>query len=180
MSESKHFKKHGRNSSAVPDYWLDSDALMTPKDAPYRFEMIPQFWEFIERKADEGIIASSVLVYKEICEAYDDDPLRTWAEARPGPPLFLEPDEAVQRCMNEVANYVNANYEAPWAGKFLSGADPWLIAHAKAKGGRVVGFEREHGLGGKEPKIPNVCLALGLPNRINTYAMLAELSFRVS
>ncbi len=64
MSESKHFKRHGRNSSAVPDYWLDSDGLMTPKDGPYRFEMIPQFWEFIERKAAEGIIASSVLVYK--------------------------------------------------------------------------------------------------------------------
>lgn len=68
----------------MPDYWLDSDSLMRPKDGPYRFGLVPQFWKFIEEKAAEGVIASSVFVYQEICDAYDDDPLRIWAEDRPG------------------------------------------------------------------------------------------------
>jgi len=182
MSGSKHFKKHEGNSSAVPDYWLDSDGLMTPKDGPYRFKMVPQFWEFIERKAAEGIIASSVLVYREICDAYDNDPLRTWAEARPGPPLFLEPDEDVQRCLSQIVDYVIENYhDAAEVTHFLSKADPWLIAHAKAKGGRVVGFERSGGgAGSKKPKIPDVCQALGLPDPIDTYEMAAILGFRTT
>ncbi len=180
MSGSKHFKKHGRNSSAVPDYWVDSDGFMTPKDGPYRFAMVPQFWTFIEQKATEGVIASSILVYKEICDAYDDDPLRTWAQARPGPPLFLPPDKAVQRCLNEVVDYVNKTYKAPYTAGFLSKADPWIIAHAKATGGTVVGFESRHGQGAKEPKIPNVCQALGLPDPIDTYEMADKLGFKTS
>lgn len=159
----------------MPDYWLDSDALMRPKDGPYKFELLPQFWEFIHEKSIEGVIASSVFVYQEICDAYDDDPLRTWAEARPGPPLFREPDKAVQRCLNEVADFVNANYRPEWAAKFLSGADPWLIAHARAQGGKVVTFEAWHGPNAKEPKIPNVCRALGVSDSIDTYQMLVEL-----
>lgn len=119
-------------------------------------------------------------VYKEICDAYDDDPLRTWAEARSGPPLFLEPDETVQRCLSQVVDYVIANYDAPFAAGFLSKADPWIIAHAKAAGGRVVGFERWHGEGAKRPQIPNVCRGLGLPDPINTYEMAARLGFRTA
>jgi len=85
---------------------MDSDSLMRPKDGPYKFELLPQFWEFIDRKSIEGVIASSIFVYQEIMDAYEDDPLRRWAEARSGPPLFQEPNEAVQRCLNEVADFV--------------------------------------------------------------------------
>lgn len=69
---------------------MDADSLMRPKDGPYKHERVPQFWAFIEAQAAANIIATSVLVYKEICEAYADDPLRVWAEARAGPPLFRE------------------------------------------------------------------------------------------
>lgn len=160
----------------MPDYWLDSDSLMRPKDGPYRFGLVPQFWKFIEEKAAEGVVASSIFVYKEICNAYDDDPLRTWAEDRPGLPLFREPSEAVQRCLGDIADFVNANYNPEWAAEFLSGADPWLIAHARVEGGKVVTFESWHGPNARKPKIPNVCRALGVTDPIDTYQMLVELN----
>ncbi len=164
----------------MPDYWLDSDSLMRPKDGPYAFQILPQFWELIEEKATEGIIASSIFVYQEICRAYDDDPLKVWAQARKGPPLFLEPCEAAQRFYKEVVEYVNTAYRPEWAAKFLSGADPWMIAHAKTHGGKIVTFEIPRGAGANEAKIPNVCRELGVPPPINTWEMLIEMgvSFR--
>ena len=164
----------------MPEYWLDSNSLMTPKDGPYKFDRVPQFWAFIEEKVEEGIIANVALVYREICDAYDDDPLRVWAQERPGPPLFPEPTDEAFRCMTEVADYVNANYEPHWAQAFLAKADPWLIAHAKAEGGIVVTFEKLVGPGGKRPKIPNVCRALGISDPIDTWEMLDRLDARFS
>jgi hypothetical protein len=156
---------------------MDADSLMQPKDGPYKIERVPSFWEFIEAKAAAGIIASSVFVYREICDAYQGDPLRIWAEARAGTPLFREPSDDVQCCMNEVADYVNGNYEPEQAQLFLAKADPWLIAHAKADGGTVVTFEALVGPGAKIVKIPNVCRALGLGDPINTYQMLDALDW---
>ncbi len=162
----------------MPEFWMDSDSLMRPKDGPYKFQRVPQFWKFIEEQIAEGIVASSVFVYQEICEAYDDDPLRVWAEARPGPPAFREPTEAVSQCMTEVADLVNANYQPEWAQSFLSKADPWLIAHCRAEGGTIVTFEVLVGPGAKEPKIPNICRDLGLADPVDTWEMLERLDAR--
>lgn len=155
---------------------MDSAGLMTPKDGPYQFALLPQFWECIEEKAEAGIIACSSFVYDEILDAYDDDPLRVWATARPGPPLFVEPSEEVQTCVVEVNDYVNAHYAPAWAADFLAGADPWLIAHAMVDGARVVTFETMREANFTRPKIPNVCRALGVATPINTYQMLVELN----
>jgi hypothetical protein len=157
---------------------MDADSLMRPKDGPYKFHLVPQFWEFIAAKAEEGVIASTSLVYGEICNSYDNDPLRIWAEERPGPPLFREPTDAVYACFKEVADYVDANYRPEWAQAWLKKADPWLIAHAKAEGGTVVTFEVLVGRGAKEVKIPNVCRALKLADPINTWEMLDALGAR--
>ena len=79
--------------------------------------------------------------------------------------------------MSEVADYVNATYEPEQAHLFLAGADPWLIAHAKAEGGTVVTFEALVGPGAKIVKVPNVCRALGLSDPIDTWAMLDVLNW---
>jgi hypothetical protein len=46
----------------MPDYWLDSASLMTPKDGAYAFQLLPQFWQLIEDKAKVGVISSSTEV----------------------------------------------------------------------------------------------------------------------
>lgn len=159
------------------DYWIDADSLMRSKDGPYKIDRVPSFWEFVEAKAEADVVASSVWVYREICAAYEDDPLRIWAEARSGTPLFREPSDDVQSCMKDVTNYVNANYKPEEAQLFLDKADPWLIAHAKADGGIIVTFEVLVGPGAHRVKIPNVCRAFGLHDPINIYQMLDALDW---
>lgn len=63
----------------MPNFWLDADSLITPKNGPYGFDIAPGFWKFLEQKAAEGTIASSITVYSEIEEGAEDDLLQ-WAK----------------------------------------------------------------------------------------------------
>ena len=132
----------------------------------------PGFWSFLEQKANEGTIASSRLVYQELHNGAEDE-LRAWAEARKDGGLFVEPDSHVQAAFQEIADYVNANYPLHQAAQFLSGADPWIIAHAKAHGGRVVTFE-VRAPSSSRPKIPDICDQFGVES-MNIYGVLREL-----
>ena len=46
----------------MPDFWFDTDSFVTPSRGPYRFATLPKFWEFLEQKAEEHVIASSEFV----------------------------------------------------------------------------------------------------------------------
>ena len=158
----------------MPDYWLDSDSFITPKNGPYGFDIAPGFWDFIDQKGAEGIICSPILVYHELVDE-TDDVLAKWARERQTTSLFVEPDEAVQAEFKEIADYVNGRYERSQAGEFLDGADPWVIAHARAGGGEVVTFEVP-APASKRVKIPDVCAYYNIP-WTDTYRMLRKLGF---
>jgi len=130
----------------VPDFWLDSDSFITPNRGPYAFDIAPGFWAFLERVAGEGVIASSRLVYEELHGGTGDD-LSNWAEAMNERGFFVDPDAGVQAAFQEIADYVNNRYPPHQAAHFLGGADPWIIAHAKAYAGVVVTFEARAGRG---------------------------------
>jgi hypothetical protein len=88
--------------------------------------------------------------------------------------LFVEPNPDVQKLMQKVADYVVGNYEQQHAAEFLSGADPWLIAHAIHTKGIVVTHESNRHPNAKKVRIPDVCAAFGVPC-IDTYEMLDRL-----
>ena len=82
----------------MPDYWMDSDSFILPHRGPYRFEALPQFWDFLEQKAREGIIGSpSIVLDKELSADKDDeqDVLARWSRDLKGV-LFLDGSEDVQ------------------------------------------------------------------------------------
>ena len=165
----------------MPDFWMDSDSLIIPHRGPYRFGSIPQFWDFLEEKAREGVIASPELVLvKELSAGPGDeqDVLEQWAKELKGI-MFLEAGESVQSSYNEVVDYVqnNSRFKDYWIAKFLDGADPWVIAYAKAIGGRIVTFETPQPEA-KKPKIPDVAGHFGI-RCINLYDMLTELRFKL-
>ncbi len=160
----------------MPEFWLDTNSFISAKNGPYGFDIAPQFWNFLDQKATEGVIASSRLVYDELHNGAEDE-LRKWAEARKESGLFIEPDEDVQAAFQEIANYVKENYPHHQAAEFLDGADPWLIAHAKAHGGRVVTFESLVSADSKKPKIPNICAALDLEPPVKLWDALRDLGF---
>ena len=114
----------------MAEYWLDSNTFIEAKNGPYGFDIAPGFWVLLDQKADEGVILSTTLVYNELV-ADPEDELADWVKERRASGLFVDPDEAVQDVFREIAEYVNSYYEQNQAAEFLSGADPWVIAHAK-------------------------------------------------
>jgi len=136
-------------------FWIDSDTLMRAKNQAYAFDIAPGFWEIIKRNAKAGKLASSSMVYDEIARGGDD--LSTWANGERATKLFVEPNEAIQKIVTEIANWVKKSYEPQQAARFLKGADPWVIGAALNDDGIVVTHEVPVGPDSKRVKIPNVC-----------------------
>jgi len=92
--------------------------------------------------------------------------------------LFLDGSEAVQERYAEVVQYVQSNgiYRQYWITNFLDGADPWLIAYAKALGERIVTFEVPQPEA-RKPKIPDVASHFDV-DTIVLWDMLQELGWR--
>ena len=152
--------------------WLDTDTFITAKDGPYAFDILPGFWRFLDQKASDGAISSSTEVYDELVRGSDD--LAIWARQRRNTDLFIAPSWAVQSALSVIANHVSAQYEPTYATAFLSGADPWVIAHAMVDSGKVVTFEKAVPTSSKKVKIPNVCQYYGIES-LDLYEMLRRL-----
>ena len=161
----------------MPDYWFDADSFVTPSRGPYRFSVLPQFWDYLEQKAHEQIIGSPEIILTQELMGSDPkkaDELEIWAKRQQGT-LFIPPDKSVQVVYSEVVESVtqNSQYAIYEVQKFLSGADPWVIAYAKALGGKVVTFETPQPLA-RKPKIPDVAVAFGV-RCISLWDVLTEL-----
>lgn len=163
---------------SMPDFWLDSNSFITPSKGPYGFDILPRFWSFLEQKAREGIIASSLLVYREL-QNHVEDELSRWAAKLKDSGFFVDPDPSVQAAFREIADYVKKSYPAHQASQWLDGADPWLVAHARVHGGRVVTFEKRVAASSSKPKIPNVGEKFGVKT-LDLWDLLRELGWRVT
>lgn len=139
----------------MPYLWVDADVLIQAKNRWYGFDFAPGFWQFLDQLVANGVLRSSSEIYRELT-ADSEDELSDWAKARQNSPLWVEPDEAVQAMAAEVINWVNDNFDPVRSAKFLNGADPWLIAHARIDNGIIVSHESPAGPNAKTPKIPNV------------------------
>jgi hypothetical protein len=115
------------------------------------------------------------MVYQEIVTNEEPgDDLAKWMKTRRQSGLFVDSDADVQKAMQNVADYVVGNYEQQHAAEFLSGADPWLVAHAIHTKGVVVTHESNRHPNAKKVRIPDVCAALRV-SCINVYEMLDRL-----
>ena len=90
--------------------------------------------------------------------------------------LFIQPDWSTQAESKRVSEYVRETYaqNQNQMRQFLAKADPWLIAHAIAGGGKVVTQETRAGENSRRVKIPNVCDFFGVES-LNMDDMLREL-----
>jgi hypothetical protein len=159
---------------------MDADSLITPYRGAYRFEVVPQYWDFLKEKAKEGVVGSPELVLdRELTSSNPSqaDLLEQWAKPLRGI-LFLPPDSATQLRYKHVAQYVQTNprFRQHWIAKFLDDADSWLVAYALAHGGRIVTFEKPQPLAAK-PKVPDVAQHFGV-DCVSLWDMLAELKFK--
>jgi hypothetical protein len=161
--------------AVTPIYWLDTNVFIQAKNGPYKFKVFGVFWAFLHEQIGAATIRCPKMVYQEIVNNEDPlDDLAIWIKARRQSGLFVDANADVQKAMNTVADYVAETYEQQHAGRFLSGADPWLIAHAAQTKAVVVTHESGTHPQAKAARIPDVCHALKVPC-IDTYEMLDRL-----
>ena len=163
-----------------PSYWFDSNSFMTPSRTSHRFSRGTRLWDFLEQKALEHIIGSpSIVLDFEITHADKSkaDELEKWARKLDGI-LFLPPNDSVQIYYSQIVQAVSSNpqYKAYEKQIFLAKADPWVIAYAKAYGGKIVTFEKTAPFS-KEPKIPDVAKTLFDIESIILWDALDELGY---
>lgn len=140
-------------------YLLDANTFIEAKDGPYGFDICPAFWVFIERENDAGRLYSIRPIGEELWRG--NDQLAKWAENRKN--LFIPLDAAAHEAAKEVIEYAQSNGFTDAAKvEFLRGADPFLIAYAKAHGHIVVTHETLEKSRLSKVKIPNVCHAVGV------------------
>jgi len=159
----------------MSQYCLDSNVFIQAEMGPYGMDIVPAFWDFLDKKTDEGIIYSSIMVYNELKIGTSE--LSKWVKNRKDNGLFVNPSESVQNKYTEIANYTYTNYRQEQAEIFLEGADPWIIAHSKSNNSTVVTHESLVGPESKKVKIPNICNQFDV-KYINSYDMLRTLNAR--
>jgi|ERR1035437_1367550 hypothetical protein len=163
----------------MPQYWLDAKVFIEANNSFFSLDLVPAFWIWLETNLKADVLCSSSMVYDEILGK--DDGLAKWAKVRKESPYWPEPDGDVQNWYREIVAYVGEQYQASnpaTVGNFLAKADCWIIAHAKAKGGKVVTRESKVDKTSPTPKVPNVCEKFDVPF-METKDMLRALKFKL-
>jgi len=163
-----------------PSYWFDTSSFINPSQFSHRFSRGTRLWNFLAEKAREHVIGSPrICLTLELVpsDRKKADDLAIWALDLDGV-LFLPPDDSVQRYHSETVQYVNGNpqYSPPNIQAFCGKADTWVIAYAKAYGGKIVTFEKPAPFS-KEPKIPDVAKVLFDIDSIILWDALDELEY---
>lgn len=138
-------------------YLLDANTLIEAKNKHYGMDFCPAYWEFLDNEAGKTTLASIDMVLGEL-EEYGDS-LSEWSKEREES-LFIVHSESedIQKKFIEIADYVNQHkiYSESEKARFLSGADPWLIAAGNVLGASIVTHEALVPSNSTKVKIPNV------------------------
>lgn len=155
-------------------FLIDSNILIEAKNRHYGFDFCPAFWDFLDGEIDKTTIFTIKEVYAELSNANDD--LAHWIKDRKDSSFVVTvDDENTQKEFAKIAQYVVSNFSQAEANKFLSVADPWLIAKAKVMEATIVTHEVYAQPNPKKVKIPNICVHFGV-NYTNPFDMLRNLN----
>lgn len=135
-------------------YSFDTSSLLNGRRDLLPPANFPGVWEKIEAEIEQGRVRSVDLVRDELAVMEDD--VYKWASGQPA--LFVDLEEDIQLAAREV---LREHQRLIGVGSGRSGADPFVIALALARGGAVVTEETPRNSLAK-PKIPDVCAALGV------------------
>lgn len=156
-------------------FLVDTNILVEAYRRYYAFDLVPSFWEFLDRNFDAGSLVSVKPVLDELKAG--DDALTEWAKARPQ--FFRDiADEATIQKMGEIADWVaQQGYKQSAVDEFLGIADYFLVAFAAAHGLTVLTHELPSPESKKRVKIPDVCAAFGV-DFVDTFTMMRALGAR--
>lgn len=158
-------------------YLLDANIFIQSNRAHYGLDIAPGFWDWIDAGHRGQVLLSIGPVGSEI--AVGNDNLTTWAASRKN--IFAPMDPACMTSLGLVSNWVvraPVGFTIAAQSVFLASADYQLIAYAHAHGHTVVTYERGEPNSKKRVKIPDACLAVGVPC-IDPFTMMRSESVRL-
>lgn len=134
---------------------LDTNIFIEAKNRYYGFDICPGFWEWMDVVCGHDVVSIET-VCSELMDGGDE--LAAWAKHRRDAAWFLPiDDEPTQTNFMAIADHVtNGQYSESAVEKFLSKADPWLIAKAVALDAKIVTHELPEPGAKKRIPIPNV------------------------
>ncbi|WP_193164100.1 DUF4411 family protein [Microbulbifer hainanensis] len=154
------------------NYLLDANTYIEAKNRYYGMDICPAYWEWLDKKFDEGFVASIEFVGRELKAGNDE--LVDWVKHRPQHFIKYD-DSATQEAFVEIANYVvSGDYNSGNRDNFLAGADPWIIAKAKTLGASVVTHEAVLSPATKKVKVPNICKYFDV-SCVDTFSFMRQL-----
>lgn len=160
-------------------YLLDTNTAITAKNEFYAFEIAPGFWTQLEGKLISEECALIDAVEKELLDGNDE--LTTWIKDlknKNNEQLILKAkdDPEVIENYRRIAElvYNDSKFKPRYKENFLSKADPWIIAAAKAWGDTVVTFEKMPEPNSTKVKIPDICKRIEV-SCITLYEMMRTL-----
>jgi len=159
----------------MPRYCLDSDVFIQAKNGPYGMDIVPAFWDWLDLQFNVGIIYSSTMVYGELVAGGDE--LAQWARRRINSGFFEQPSVQVQQYFQGIADFTRTRYVQHQAERFLSSADPWVVAHAMNDHSIVITHETLAPTNSQKIKIPNICVNFRVDYK-GPYHMLRALGAR--
>lgn len=157
-------------------FLVDTNILVEAYRRYYAFDLVPSFWEFLDRNFDAGSLVSIKPVLDELKEG--NDALTEWAKNRSH--FFRDiADGATFQAMGEIADWVKQQgYWQSAVDEFLGIADYFLVAYAAAHGLTVLTHELPRPESKKRVLIPDVCRAFGM-DYVDTFTMMRALGARI-
>lgn len=141
-------------------YLLDANIFIDAKNGAYGLDFCPAFWNWLLQSHSRGLLGSINAVKNELLARQDE--LTHWAREVPAD-FFQQPTSSVIEVLRQITNHVEAKgFPLAEKTRFLTQADPFLIAHAKAGNHVVVTHEKAVPGNSLKIKIPNVCSAFGV------------------
>ena len=136
-------------------YLLDANVFIQAYNSYYGMDFCPAFWGWILHKAKEGVIGSIIPVYAELMRKEDE--ISEWSKKLKSNVFKDDHGEAIEQ-YKEIAQWaVSSDYDQSGKNKFLSGADPWLVAYAKKNECILVTQEKFDSNIKKRIPLPNCC-----------------------
>ncbi len=166
-------------------YLLDANTLIDAKRDYYPINRVPEFWDWLIYKGQQGIIKIPIEVYEEFSDTKDKDgkkdALATWAEQETVKDSLLLNEEAEQ---DLVARITYGGYVAnPTDDELLKiGRDPFLLSYAlqDSKNRCIVTTEASKpSRKGANRHVPDVSKDFGI-RCINNFQMIREMNFSTS
>ena len=156
-------------------YLLDTNVFIAASKQWYAKEIVPSFWNFLERDVDIFTIDD---VMQEIKRGNDEVPGLIKSVK-----IYANQDEDnLDQHINKVSDYLEQEYRAKSPenlNKFMEGADFLLVCTAKANDLTIVTHEESKKGSLHQIAIPDVCEKFGV-HCMDTFAMLKAKNINLS